>query len=128
MRFFLIAIMVVVCTKLISNGISRDADVKMSIYLFDQEEKRNNEQLEILLRLETKHDSSVSEFVQDWRKAYPVATVEELQELRLIEKKIDNDIRAASDFTLAAKQKRADKLSAAIASPLGGKFEAKPGL
>lgn len=128
MRFFLIAVMAVACSILISNGLGRDADVKMSIYLFDQEEKRNNEQLEILLRLETKHDSSVSEFVRDWRKAYPVATAEKLQELRLIEKKIDNDIRAASDFTLAAKQKREDKLSAVIASPLGGKFEAKPGL
>jgi hypothetical protein len=66
--------------------------------------------------------------VRDWRVAYPAASAEGLQELRLVEQKISNDVFAAAQFTLAAHQKKADKLNAAISAPFGGKFEAKPGL
>lgn len=128
MRFFLIAILAVWCSALISNSLSRDADVKLAIYESEQQEKLNNEQFEILLKLESKNDSKVSEFVKDWRKAYPVATPFKLQELRLIEKKINDDISAVTEFTLASRQKQADKLNAVIGSPFGGQFEAKPGL
>ena len=41
---------------------------------------------------------------------------------------INNDIAVAADFTLAAKQMNADKLNDVISSPIGAKFEARPGL
>lgn len=60
MRFIFIAILAVVCSVLISNSLSRDADVKLAIYEAEKQEKLNNEQFEILLKLESKHDSKVS--------------------------------------------------------------------
>jgi predicted aldo/keto reductase-like oxidoreductase len=128
MRFLFLALIAVYVASIISNGIGRDADVKLAIHQADTQSKLDEEQRAILTRLEAKKDSRVSEFVQDWRTAYPTASSETLQELRLIEQKTNNDITLVSNFTLAAHQKKADKLNDAISTPFGGKFEARPGI
>lgn len=128
MRFVFFALVAVFVASIIANGLGRDADVKLAIHQADAQTKLDEEQRAILTRLEAKKDAKVSEFVQDWRRAYPEASAERLQELRLIEQKVNNDITVAADFTLAAHQKKADKINAAITAPFGGKFEAKPGL
>lgn len=128
MRFVFFALVAVFIASIIANGLGRDADVKLAIHQADAQTKLDEEQRAILTRLEAKKDAKVSEFVQDWRRAYPEASAERLQELRLIEQKVNNDITVAADFTLAAHQKKADKINAAITAPFGGKFEAKPGL
>lgn len=128
MRFVFFALVAVFVASIIANGLGRDADVKPAIHQADAQAKLDEEQRAILTRLEAKKDAKVSEFVQDWRRAYPEASAERLQELRLIEQKVNNDITVAADFTLAAHQKKADRINAAITAPFGGKFEAKPGL
>lgn len=128
MRFLFFALVAALVALIISDGIGRDADVKLAIHQADVQAKLDEEQRDILTRLEAKKDSKVSEFVQDWRRVYPAASANTLQELRLIEQKINNDITAAGSFTLAANKKKADKLNEAIASPFGGKFEAQPGI
>lgn len=128
MRFLFLAFVAVFVASIISNGLGRDADVKLAIHQADAQAKLDEEQRAILTRLEAKKDAKVSEFVQDWRGAYPAASAEKLQELRLIEQKINNDTTVATDFTLAAHQKKADKLNDTISSPFGGKFEAHPGI
>ena len=128
MRFILFAIVALFAASMIANGLGRDADVKLAIHQADAQSKLDEEQRAILTRLEAKKDTAVSQFVQDWRRAYPVASAETLQELRLVEQKISNDISVAANFTLAAHQTKADKLNDAITAPFGGKFEAKPGL
>lgn len=128
MRFVFFALVAVFVASIIANGLGRDADVKLAIHQADAQAKLDEEQRAILTRLEAKKDAKVSEFVQDWRRAYPEASAERLQELRLIEQKVNNDITVAADFTLAAHQKKADKINDAITAPFGGKFEAKPGL
>lgn len=128
MRFVFLALVAVFVASIIANGLGRDADVKLAIHQSEAQAKLDEEQRAILTRLEAKKDAKVSEFVQDWRREYPKASAEQLQELRLIEQKINNDITVAADFTLAAHQKKADKLNETITAPFGGKFEAKPGL
>jgi|GEM_PF-2906976 len=126
MRFLLFAVVAVFVASIISDGLGRDADVKLAIHQADAQAKLDEEQRLILTRLETKMDTKVSEFVQDWRRAYPTASANSLQELRLAEQKINNDITVAADFTLAANQNRAD--NQAFSPLFGGKFEARPGI
>jgi RNase adaptor protein for sRNA GlmZ degradation len=128
MRFLFIALVAVFVASIISNGLGRDADVKLAIHQADAQAKLDEEQRIILTRLEAKNDAKVSEFVQDWRRAYPAVGAEKLQELRLIEQKINNDITVAADFTLAAKRKKSDELNDMVSSPFGAKFEAHPGI
>lgn len=129
MRLLFIALIAVVAATIISNGIGRDADVQLQIHEAGAQETRNVEQRAILARLESKNDSQVSEFVRDWRRAYPAASSEGLQELQIIEQKINNDIGAAAGFTLAAHQAKADRLNSMISAPFGGKVEARrPGI
>ncbi|WP_298595320.1 hypothetical protein [uncultured Zoogloea sp.] len=128
MRFVFLALVAVFVASIIANGLGRDADVKLAIHQSEAQAKLDEEQRAILTRLEAKKDAKVSEFVQDWRREYPKASAEQLQELRLIEQKINNDITVAADFTLAAHQKKVDKINAAFTAPFGGKVEAKPGL
>lgn len=128
MRFLFIALVAVFVASIISNGLGRDADVKLAIHHADAQAKLDEEQRVILKRLDAKNDAMVSEFVQDWRGAYPVASAEKLQELMLIEQKINNDITIAADFTLAAKRKKSDELNDMFSSPFGAKFEAHPGI
>ena len=92
MRFLLFAVVAVFVASIISDGLGRDADVKLAIHQADAQAKLDEEQRLILTRLETKMDTKVSEFVQDWRRAYPTASANSLQELRLAEQKINNDI------------------------------------
>lgn len=127
MRFLFLALVAVFVASIISNGLGRDADVKLAIHQANAQAKLDDEQRTILTHLEAKKDAKVSEFVQDWRRAYPTASAGSIQELRLIEQKINNDITVAANFTLAAHQNKADTLNGAISSPLGGKFEARPG-
>lgn len=128
MRFLLFAIVALLAASMIANGLGRDADVKLAIHQAEAQSKLDEEQRAILTRLEAKKNTAVSQFVQDWRSAYPAASAEALQELRLVEQRISNDITVAAKFTLAAHQSKADKLNAAITAPFGGKVEAKPGL
>lgn len=128
MRFLFLAVVALFSASIIANGLGRDADVKLAIHQDQVQSKLDEEQREILTRLEAKNDTKVSEFVRDWRGEYPAATAQQLQELRLIEQKVNNDISAASGFTLAAHQERVAKFNEVILSPFGGKIEAKPGL
>lgn len=125
MRLLFLAVFV---ASIIASGLGRDADVKLAIYEAEAQAKLDAEQRTILTQLEAKRDAKVSEFVRDWRMAYPTANADSLQELRLIEQKIHNDISAVADFTLAAQQKKADRLNDLISSPFGGKFQARPGI
>lgn len=128
MRFVLFAIVAVFAASVIASGLGREAEVTVAIHQAEAQAKLDEEQRAALARLEAKQNTRVSEFVRDWRKAYPAATAEKLQELRLIEQKINSDITSAGEFTLAARQQKADRLNASISAPFGGKFEAKPGL
>lgn len=128
MRLLFLSLVAVYVASIISNGLASDADVALEIGRNDTQSKLDEEQRDILARLEAKRDAKVSEFVQDWRRAYPAVSAERLQELRLIEQKVNNDITVAADFTIAAKQKKADRLNDAIAVPFGSKFEANPGM
>lgn len=128
MRFLLFAFVALFGAVIIADGLGRGADVQLATHQADAQTKRNEEQQGILTRLEAKKDAKVSEFVQDWRIAYPTASAESLQELRLIEQKVNNDITVAADFTLAARQDTADKFNDAFSTPFGGKFQAKPGI
>ena len=107
----------------------RDADVKLAIHQAQAQARLDEEQRGILSRLEAKNHGAVSEFVRDWRLAHPTATAEKLQELRVIEQKIDNDVQAAASFTRAARQQRVDKLSGMARGVFGDvEVEAGPGL
>lgn len=128
MPFLLLALVALFAVSIFSDGLGREADVKLAIHQSESNSKLVQEQGDILTRLEAKKDAKVSEFVRDWRRAYPTPSTEKLQELQLIEQKINSDIAAAADFTLAAKQMKADKLNDVISSPIGAKFEARPGL
>ena len=128
MRLLFLSLVAVYVASIISNGLSSDANVALEIGRHEAQSKLAEEQRDILARLEAKRDAKVSEFVQDWRRAYPAVSAERLQELRLIEQKVNNDITVAAEFTIAAKQKKADRLNDAIAVPFGSKFEANPGM
>jgi len=128
MPFLLFALVALFAVSIFSDGLSREADVKLAIHQSESNSKLVQEQGAILTRLEAKKDAKVSEFVRDWRSAYPTPSTEKLQELLLIEQKINNDVAVAADFTLAAKQMKADKLNDVISSPIGAKFGARPGL
>lgn len=128
MRYVLFALVALFVASIIANGMSSDADAKITMHREEQQAKLDTEQRQILTRLEAKNDAIVSEFVRDWRRSYPSATPSRLEELQLIEQKINNDISSARQYTLASAQIRADKLNAAIQSPLGAKAHAKPGL
>lgn len=128
MRFLILVFLAAYVASIIADGLGRDADVTYAIHQSEAQSKRDEEQRAILTRLEAKEDAKVSEFIQDWRKSYPAASAEGLQELRLVAQKIDNDISAAAQFTLAAHQERADKLNSAFSAPFGGSFEVRPGL
>lgn len=121
MRFLIAVFAAVYIASMISDGLGRDADVALEIYL-------DQEQQSILTRLEAKNDANVSRFVQDWRRSYPKASPEKLQDLRLVEQKIDNDISTAAQFTLAAHKQKLDQLNGAISAPFGGTVEPQPGL
>lgn len=129
MRYFLLTVIAALLVgTIISNAIDRGSEVELAIYRAEIQAKLDEEQRDILSRLESKNDPKVSEFVRDWRVAYPTASGERLQELRLIEQKVESDITVASSFTLAVQQKKADELNEAISFPLGGQFKASPGL
>lgn len=128
MRYLFLALVAVYVASIITSGLGSDAGTRLAILLADAQAKLDNEQLAILTNLEAKKSAKVSEFVRDWRSAYPTANAEALQELKLIEQKINNDIAAAADFTLAAHQKRANKLNDVISSPFSAKFEPRPGI
>lgn len=121
MRFLFLAFVAAFVASIIFNG-------QLAIHQVDAQAKLDEEQRIILARLEAKKDAKVSVFVQDWRVAYPSPSTEKLQELRVIEQKINNDITVAADFTLAANQKKADELNDTFSSPFGGKVEAHPGI
>lgn len=128
MRLLLSALVAILIASIISDGLGREADVALAIHQADLQARLNEEQRVILVRLEAKNDTKVSEFAQDWYRAYPTPGANTLQELRLIEQKINNDIASASNFTFAAHKKTADKLNEVVSSPFGGTFEAKPGI
>lgn len=128
MRILFLAFIAVLVACIISNGLGREADVKLAIHQAESQASLDAEQRSILARLEAKQDAKVSEFVRDWQTAYPGATDETLQELKLIEQMINNDISKASQFTLAFHQVKADALNSAIEAPFGGKFDARPGM
>lgn len=84
------------------------------------------QQRTLLVELEAMNDPSVSEFVRDWRYAYPEATAENVEELAIAAAAIKADPSRAKGMTLAAKQKELDALP--FESVIGSKPEAKPGL
>jgi len=122
MRFLFIAVIALWFASIIAGGLGHDADVQLSIHQADAQAKLDEAQRAILTRLESKNDPKASEFVQDWRRAFPVASDDKLQELRVVEQKINNNLSAAGEFTLAAHQHRAAELDAQISAPFGGKF------
>ena len=129
MKYVFLGVIAIVVAVIISNGLGRDAEVKLVMQQAEQQSQLDAKQRTILANLEAMKDATVSEFVNDWRGAYPKATVAGLQELQVIEQKIKNDVRAAGEFTLAAHQKRADQWNKAVYSPFGGEAKAsKPGL
>jgi hypothetical protein len=128
-KFVFFALVAIFVAALISNGLGRDAEVRLAIEQDHAQSKLDEEQRGILHRLEAKQSPKVSEFVDDWRQAFPKATAEKLQELRLIEQRIERDVNAAIQYTLSAKRDRAEKLSESITTPFGGiKATAEPGL
>ena len=74
MRFLFLALVAVFVASIISDGLGRDADVKLAIHQADAQAKLDEEQRVILTRLESKNDTNVSEFVADWRRAHPIAS------------------------------------------------------
>lgn len=130
MRFLFIAFVAVLVVSAISIGLGRDADVRLAIHQANAQKDLDREQNTILTRLEAKKDAKVSEFVQDWRSAYPSASTEKLQELRLIEQMVNNDNTVVSDFTIEARQRKFDELQDSFQVPFafGKTIEAQPGL
>lgn len=122
------AIVAIIIAALVSGGLGRDAEVKLSIYQAEQQSQLDTEQRAILASIEGVNNPHASQFVADWRAAYPAASAEGLQELRIIEAKVKADPASAQQFTLKAKQQKADQLNAAISVPFGGEFKAKPGI
>ncbi|RRS01148.1 hypothetical protein EIP75_21455 [Aquabacterium soli] len=131
MRILFLSFIAVLVACIISDGLGHDADVKLAIHQSERQSALDSEQRSILSHLEAKHNETVSEFVRDWRRAYPAASETSLQELRLIEQKINNDVNAANQFTLAYHQKKADEVNGAIEAPFSlfdVKLEARPGM
>lgn len=71
MPFLLLALVALFAVSILSDGLGREADVKLAIHQSDSNSKLVQEQGDILTRLEAKKDAKVSEFVLDWRRAYP---------------------------------------------------------
>lgn len=129
MRFIVLMVVIIVAASMIADGLSREADVALATHSADKQSSLNEQQQAILKRLDAVGDSDVSQFVNDWHKAYPKATDKALQELAIIEQRITADPTVAVTFTLAHKQKQAAEFNAAVSPILGGGAKAeKPGL
>lgn len=85
-----------------------------------------DQQRALLVRLEAMNDASVSEFVRDWREAYPNATAASVEELAVAVAAIEADHARAKTMTRAAKQEAMDALP--FKPVLASTPEAKPGL
>ena len=129
MQIVFIAIVAIVIALIFSDGLGRDADVKLAIHQAEQQAKLDEEQRAILSRLEARKEAPVMEFVADWQRAYPTSSAERLQELRVIERRIEADPASAAQFTLAAHRVKDGKLGAGLET-LSGKVElrSRPGL
>jgi hypothetical protein len=83
----------------------------------------------ILGGLQASNNEVVSEFVRDWRKAYPEPTKENLSELRKIQQRIKKDKSTAIEMTQAYKIENLKVCrDAANAGTLSAVSECQPGL
>lgn len=129
MRFVILILAVLIGAYWISNAIESGPQAQIAMHQAEAQAKRDQEQRDVLVRLEAKNDAKVSELANDWRKAYPSPTEEVLANLRLVEQRINNDITSAASFTTAAKQANADALTSQFGTVLGSvHIKAKPGL
>lgn len=85
-----------------------------------------NEQRRLLVELDAMNNPYVSQFVRDWRVAYPRATDSSVEELSLAAAAIKSDPSRAKTMTRSARQKALDNLP--FTPVFSGTPEAKPGL
>lgn len=129
MRFIIAMVVIIFCASLIANGLSRESEVELRMHSAEIQLALNEQQRDILKRLESMGDDTVSRFTEDWHNAFPDATAASLQELTIIEQKITADPGIAESFTLASKQKKMDELNSAFTPLFGGDVKVqKPGL
>lgn len=129
MRFAILILAILIGVYWISNAIESGPQAQIAMHQAEAQVKRDQEQRDVLVRLEAKNDAKASELANDWRKAYPIPTEEDLANLRLVEQRINNDITSAASLTTAAKQAKADALTSQFGTVLGSvNIKAKPGL
>ncbi|MBA1250280.1 MULTISPECIES: hypothetical protein [Pseudomonas] len=87
--------------------------------------QRNEAQDSILVGLTALNDPAVNAFVNEWRRAYPSPTPEQLSRLRIAATSIHNDPRVAQTYTVSWKNTHA--LCGQLTSPFGD-IECEPGI
>lgn len=116
----------------IGSAIREPAQVQREIYNKEQQNKLNQEQIEILVKLESISVPAVKEFVSDWRTAYgDRPTTESLAELKIIEQRINANAKDAEQFTTRHHRESMQKLSSVVTPVFGfgtSESDAKPGL
>lgn len=127
----LVFIAVIFAAIYIGNSLQEPARVQKEIFKIEEQNKRIDEQETILKELANIGDITVNEFVADWRKYFPTPSLEEINELKIIQLNIKTNVKDAENFTVRKHAEDIKERNAAFSPVFGlteSEDEARPGL